>query len=725
MSALSSTQREENYRYHTVRWAPVLVLAVLTYVLFPVSQGFDVPLPDVGDVAPIDVLAPFDFDVLKDETDLTTEMAVLEATIQPYYDLDETVADSILLETRTFFEMLELFAGREAPGAGTPGGLPISEQDARYLLDRNLIGEYEAALRRLIDERLRQGVAASGVLELETSSEIVVRTPDGDRIARRDEVLSWPDYLAIRAEYETDSQSPQGRAIFARLTSIFFSPTLVPNVVETERVRTGLRGSINPIKYPVRADERIVAAHEVVTQPIYDRLLALRAEIIQRGGATGGDFSSIIGQISTNALVISIFWLLLTFYRRESYDELRQVLVLSTIFAVVIAGAAVTVKFIGDGPELIPIPFAAMLVTVLFSGRASLVAVTALSILLGSQAAFGGLDAVYMALVGGIAGAFSVRSIQRRSQLLVAFLVITGGFLLAALTVALRLEWSLAQFGSSIARGASNALGSAALVTITLPLFEVAARVTTDLTLLELSDPNRPLLRRLATEAPGTYAHSIAMANLTEAACNKIGANGLLARVGCYYHDVGKMSRPRFFAENQVGGHNPHDSLSAAASAALIRNHVLEGIELAEEHKLPRSIVSFIPEHHGTMEISYFLNRARTSNPGTEVSSEAYQYPGPRPVSAETAITMLADGVEAALRVIDDPTEEKMADAIAHIVDQRIDAGQLDEAPLTLAQIDQVKKEFLRVVAGMYHSRIEYPEEAGGITADWDATANS
>lgn len=703
----------------------MVALAVLTYALFPVSQGFDVSLPGVGRVAPVDVLAPFDFDVPKTELELARETETLDATITPYYNLSSVVVDSILLETQTFFSMLDILAGQDAPGSGSFVGLRISEAHALYLIEADLVGAYESALRRLIGERLRPGVMSSGVLEAETRSEIVVRTADGDRIVQRSDQMSWPAYLASRVEYYPEPDSPQGQNIFTRLLTSFFAPTLIPNVEETERARAELRATINPVKFTVQTDERIVAAHELVTQSVLDKLVALRMEMLERGGVTGGNFLSVVGQMSTNALVISIFWLLLTFYRHESYDELRQVMVLSTIFAVVIVAAAGTVKFIGVGPELIPIPFAAMLITVLFSGRASLVAVTALSILLGSQAVYGGLDAVYLALVGGIAGAFSVRSIQRRSQLLIAITVIAGGFLLASATVALRVEWSLAEFGSSLGRGAFNALLSAALVTIALPLFEAAASVTTDLTLNELSDPNRPLLRRLATEAPGTYAHSIAMANLTESACNAIGANGLLARVGCYYHDIGKMSRPRFFVENQVGGHNPHDSLSPAASAALIRNHVLEGCELAAEHNLPPSIVAFIPEHHGTMEISYFLDRARKANPGAEIDIEGFQYPGPRPSSAETAVTMLADSVEAALRVIEDPTEEKMADAISHIVSQRIESGQLNEAPLTLAQLDRVKREFLRVVAGMYHSRIEYPEEAGGITADWDAAKDA
>ncbi|MBI3082148.1 MAG: HDIG domain-containing protein, partial [Gemmatimonadetes bacterium] len=315
------------------------------------------------------------------------------------------------------------------------------------------------------------------------------------------------------------------------------------------------------------------------------------------------------------------------------------------------------------------------------------------------------------------------RTVRRRSQLLAASGIVAAGFGLAALTVSLRYGWSAPEMGASALRGAVNGLVSAALVTIALPVFEAWARVTTNLTLLELSDPNHRLLRRLATEAPGTYAHSIAMANLCEAACNAIGASGLLARVGCYYHDIGKLRRPQFFVENQGHGANPHDKLKPDVSAGIIRAHVRDGIALAEEHRLPEAVRAFIPEHHGTLEITYFLERARARGALDGADPETFRYPGPPPRSVETAVAMLADGVEAALRVLDDPTPQQVRDAIEHLIEQRIQARQLAEAPLTLAQLDRVREEFVRVLASMYHNRIDYPVASGGITAEWNAAS--
>jgi hypothetical protein len=227
-------------------------------------------------------------------------------------------------------------------------------------------------------------------------------------------------------------------------------------------------------------------------------------------------------------------------------------------------------------------------------------------------------------------------------------------------------------------------------------------------------------MQRLSLEAPGTYAHTIAIANLAEAACRAIGANALLARVGAYYHDIGKIARPQYFVENQPKGLNPHDVLRPGASAQIIRNHVREGLELAAEYKLPRALRAFITEHHGTGTISYFLDKARQGGgEGQSPDAAEYIYPGPLPQSAETAVVMLADGIEAAARVVHEPTPEKIREVVEHIVRQRMEQGQLTDAPLTLRQIEIIKEEFTRVIVGMYHNRIDYPTATGGITSEF------
>ncbi len=712
--------------YHGARWGLLLGLALLTYVLFPVAGGFDVPLPAVGEVAPTEVIAPFDLIVRKSSTELERERATLAATVPPVYDYQAAIRDSVLARTDALFAALDSARTPDALTAAAQGfGIRLNSDESQYLTAPNRLARFRSAVRTTLRRELSRGVPATGTVESEQHTTIVVRRGDSERVIARDSIRSYQGFLESGAQQHPDPNSTVGNGLYVKLLAGLFQPTLAPNVALTNQLRADLQASVDSVKDRVRANERIVDANELVTPQIRDRLLALRGEQLQRGGGAERSFLGIVAQVLTNALILAAFWLLLMLYRAHTYANLRHMSVFAVLFAIAIAGAWFNRGLISEAPELIPIPFAAMLITVLFSGRVAIVAALVLAILIGTQAVYEGADALFVAFVGGVSAALGVRVIRRRTQLLVSVAVVAGAYLLADVVVGLRSGVAVADIGLNVFAGGMNALVSGALVLIGLPIFESMAKVTTDLTLLELSDPSRPLLRRLATEAPGTYAHSIAMANLCEAACNAIGADGLLARVGCYYHDVGKLKKPQFFVENQLPGSNPHDKLKPDVSAAIIRNHVREGLALADDHKLPNAVKSFIPEHHGTMEISYFLDRARARNSGPEIKPEEYRYPGPRPQSVETAVTMLADGVEAAVRVLDDPTPEKVSEAIDHIVQRRIQAGQLDDAPITLSQLNRTKQEFARVLGGVYHNRIDYPSSVGGISADWQPASTA
>ena len=427
------------------------------------------------------------------------------------------------------------------------------------------------------------------------------------------------------------------------------------------------------------------------------------------------------GAVGLDILVVGLFGLVLYLFRPEIYRSLRAMIFFAAGFAVLAVAAGLVARQSPPPIELIPVAFPVFGFAVLFDGRIAAVAAMALAVLVGGQPSLAGTSATAFCFVGGVGAALSVGRIRSRTQAY-GFILAVAAIYAAAAAVSgavSRAPWS--SIVHSAALGGVNALLSAALAMLLLPLAESFTHETTDLRLLELSDPNRPLLRRLATEAAGTWAHSLALANLSEAACNAIGANGLLARVGCYYHDIGKLRNPAFFHENLRGSWNPHDGLPAAQSAAMIRRHVEDGLELAREQRLPDPVTCFIPEHHGTLEITYFAERARAADAKAAIPDEVFRYPGPLPRTAETAVTLLADGVEAALRALDDPAPETIADAVTHLVRQRVAAGQLAESPLTLRQIEVVRRTFGHVLSGVYHNRIAYPEDAGGITADWEA----
>jgi putative nucleotidyltransferase with HDIG domain len=526
--------------------------------------------------------------------------------------------------------------------------------------------------------------------------------------------LDVPVY-PIGAVAQRDVISPTGLVYWEKVTQYLEQP--------------GRTGQVQPVivtdslRHVVRAGDRIVSLGETVTRDQSLNLSALANALATAGEGTGV-LRSMVGPILFNALVLGTFWLLLMFYRWESYSSLRELLFFALVFSLVIVIAAFISRLLPGRPELIPVPFAAILLTLIYNGRVGLFGATTLAILLGSQWSLRDSDVLFMTLLAGAAAAVGTRAARRRKELYFTIGATIFAYALVAVTLGLLQGWSFSEVAWSTARGAVTALGSASVSMLLLPVAESATRVTTDITLLELSDPGRPLLRRLALEAPGTYAHSLAMANLCEAACNAIGANGLLARVGCYYHDIGKAMHPEYFVENQRPGHNPHDLLKPADSAAIVRNHVVDGMAMAREAGLPESIVAFIPEHHGTLYIEYFLDRARKES-GNGINPEEFRYPGPKPRSAETAIVMLADATEAALRLLGDPTAERVRGAVDFLVQEKLDSGQLKDAPLTLSALDRVKEEFIRVMSSMRHGRVEYPGRIGGIAARFPLTKQS
>ena len=264
-------------------------------------------------------------------------------------------------------------------------------------------------------------------------------------------------------------------------------------------------------------------------------------------------------------------------------------------------------------------------------------------------------------------------------------------------------------------RFAASAAFSGLFMTAMLPFLEHWFGIETDISLLELSDANHPLLKELVQRAPGTYNHSINVASISEAAAKAIGANGLLCRVGAYFHDIGKISKPEYFIENQAGGENKHDDLNPAMSTLVIIAHVKEGAEMARQHNLPESIVDLIEQHHGTTLVSYFFNRATRQSEENEDSTEVkeidFRYPGPKPQTREAAVMMLADAVESASRALREPTPSRIENLVSDIAKQKLDDGQFDECAITLQQLHIIQETLIKSLNAMYHARVKYPDQ--------------
>jgi putative nucleotidyltransferase with HDIG domain len=716
-------------RAHGGRVLVAVALAVLAYVLFPTAPSADAPLYEVGSVAPENVIAPFAFRVPKTEAELQADREQVTRAVPQVLSFDPTALDSARAHVRRFRALVDAtFAGGAAPAAvaslvaaAARDGVRITPGELAYLRAEPRRAALLAAVERALEGVLPQGVASSGAVPADPRL-VAIAGRGAPRVVPADSVRTLATLLASARRALPDPGSEVAEALYVKLLSAFFRPSLVPDRAATDRRRREALAAIDRNKWLVRAGEKIVGAHEVVGREEFEKMRALGAAVAERGMAersVARGATRTAGALLHNLVLVGVFGVTLFLFRPQLYGSMRVVGLFAVAFALVLVAAAFVARMPTPRPEVIPIALVAVLFSALFDARISLVAVLVLAILVGSQGPFRGSNALFVVLLGGVAAAASVRTLSRRTQAYTAMLVVAGGYLLVALTLALALGWNLREFGIAAGFGTLNAVVSVALALGLLPPAEEFTGIDTYLRLLEWSDLNRPVLQRLSLEAPGTYAHTIAMANLAEAACNAIGANGLLARVGTYYHDIGKLERPQYFVENQAKGRNPHDKLKPSASAAIIRNHVREGLELAEEIKLPKVLRAFITEHHGTGRIVYFYEKAKERGDATSPNATEYSYPGPTPQSAETAMVMLADGVEASARALQDPTPQKLRELVEHVVRQRVEQGQLRDAPLTLKQLEIAKEQFVRVLLGMHHARIEYPAASGGVTAEF------
>ncbi|HLN62178.1 MAG TPA: HDIG domain-containing protein [Symbiobacteriaceae bacterium] len=486
---------------------------------------------------------------------------------------------------------------------------------------------------------------------------------------------------------------------------------MVDDLTETEKIRSIAAASEEPVYW--QKGQSIIRKGEVVNDEQYYTLADLRLVGPQ------ADVRSYFGAGVLSAVLIAMMALYMARYRDDLLEKDSKILLLGLIGIITLLLALLMKAFedaLGPGVGyMMPIAVNAMLVSILMDTRAALLQSAILSMLIGFTSEVDPINHALVALVGSTVAVYATSRIESRSDIykagglvsLANVVTIIGIYLVKAYSL-----WSV-QPWLDAGLGAANGLIVAMVVTGALPLLESLFGILTPLKLLELSNPNHPLLKKLLVEAPGSYHHTILVSNLCEAAAEAIGADQVLARVGAYYHDIGKTKRPYFFVENQFGGENPHDKLPPSLSALIITSHVKDGLEMAREARLPQEIIDFIPEHHGTTLVSYFYHMASKSGQSEYVLEEDFRYEGPKPRTKETAILMLADSCEASVRALRQKnalTVDQIEAQVKRIVDDRLKQGQLDNCDLTLRELDTISKVFVKVLSGVHHARVEYPE---------------
>ena len=453
----------------------------------------------------------------------------------------------------------------------------------------------------------------------------------------------------------------------------------------------------------IKKNQIVVSEGEPVT--------AHQLELLGTLGLLSDSASALYIYIALGVLVIIVMYLQYGYihkYYPAINKEFSKIVMISilNVFPVILA------RLFGMMSNyIIPLACMPMLITLLLNYKISLVFSMLNVILIGGAVGFNP-NIIILAILNVVLGGTLLRKMQQRNDILYSSITVAVLSSILTFSVGTLTTNNFMEILADSTFAAAGAILSGILTIGVLPFFESTFDIVTNAKLLELSNPNNPLLKKLLMEAPGTYHHSILVANLAELAAEQVGGNPLLARIGAYYHDVGKTKRPYFFRENQFGKKNPHDRLKPEASSKIIISHVKDGSELAKEYNLPKTIHDFIVTHHGETLVKYFyLTVKNNSENPEEVKEEDFKYPGPKPMSKEQGIVMLADSTEAAVRSINEPTEEKIEKMVNNIIDDKLASGQLDNCDLTLRDISKIKKCFLKALNGIHHERIEYPDD--------------
>jgi putative nucleotidyltransferase with HDIG domain len=712
-------------------WLWSVAFVVVGALLVMPGRSNRIPVLTAGEVAPTDVVVDRDV-VLPDaeSTEAKRHRASLE--VLPVYLFDPGAGAALNEKLDRLFQegrhLLLIPSEDLARRLGEASGLVLKPREAEALHTARFNAKLLAALHDIVDRLYRQGIVADRPELLHAADRGITLRLAGSNEERTEldvyRFLDGGPALAETVEQRLSAEPAVSHGARPQIVS-FLTRALTPNVTldraETLARRLKAAGGVEEVSIRLPRGRVLVRRGDEVT-PQTARLLAALAE----RGSSSQTVLPLLGAMLLCGL-LAAGWVFFLRHQSPSPEEARARfggLVLLTLVTLLlergflflagaVAGSVMRDPFghvelylpalpHGAGPIIASLMFG-LPVGVLFA----VVQSALVAMMVGGGASVG-----VFALVAGVAASFASQRLKERYVLARVGALVAGVNALAVLGLVVshgRVE-SGPVVAAQVIAGAAGGVLAAALASFLLPVLEAATGTITDIRLLELSNPNLPLLRRLSLEAPGTFQHSLAMANLAEAAAEAIGANPLLARVCCYYHDIGKLTKPEYFVENQRG-QNPHDNLTPWMSALVVSNHVKAGLELARQYKLPEAIRDSITTHHGTKLIRYFYSRAKEqADPDRgEVQETEFRYPGPRPRSKEMGILLLSDAVEAASRTVQEATPGRIQSMIDQVVKNVLEDGQLDECDLTLKDIEKAGAAFFWVLTNVFHNRIDYP----------------
>lgn len=727
--------RRRGWKYPLIlKWFVGTLTSLLIVLVLSGGSDFFVPRYRVGDIASHNIKAPQDL-LIEDRLSTEKRREEVKRELRSIYDFDPLLLmDKTKVWKEAFGKMAYLYRSQEKPSLKERGTLRVrfAEMIGVDLSDKEYMELEKAGFDpRLVDRMVswltplfKRGIVANKeLLLLEKEKGIVVRDLKTKEERVVSDLASFMDLKKAREELRNKIQREEGlrkglRKVLLKIASSAIVPNLTFNKSATEERSREILASVRPVYFQIKKGEIIVREGERIGE---EDLLKIQGLMKQRRKQRLPTFG-----IGIFLLSLLLFLSSYTFstenirkFRSQPKDLLLMGLILVGTMLMIKFGLFISEAFEESLPFLsaraytyaIPVMAGTMLVRLFLNSETSIVFAAVSSLLspflLDKDLSYG----LYF-FIGSIVGAGALKHCMQRTTILKAGLL-GGASNVVFITALWMIEggYSLKEYLFSITFGLSGGLISALLVTGITPVIEYIFDYTTNIRLLELARLDHPLLKELSMRAPGTYHHSLIIGSLVEAAAEVVHANPLLARVSAYYHDIGKSKKPLYFVENQRG-ENRHERLTPTMSALILISHVKEGVELARQHKLGKEIIDVIKEHHGTSLITYFYNKAKEmEDPGLhEVDEKDFRYPGPKPQTKEAGLVMLADAVEAACKTIQDPTPAKIQGAVHNIINRFFADGQLDECELTLRDLHNIAKVFNRVLNGIYHSRVDYPE---------------
>ena len=631
-----------------------------------------------------DMIAQYDFPIYKTEETLAMEKDSVLKLFVPYFDYDKKV------EARVMEKFDHDFAG------GLPG----------------LPAEFTAVVRNRLHRLYQTGIMETPLFNsVHRDTTSMVRVVVGKNV----EQMIVEDFYSTMSAYEqllSDESLSADRQALQRLNLInYIEPNLVYDKARSETAKNDLLGTIPPANGMVKAGQKIIGTGEIVTEERYRELVSLEKEMNRRGSSMEQVDLNFIGNALYVLSFVIIFTIYLTLFRNDYFNKPRNILMLYalvTIFPIMVS-LMMQHSYFSFSVYVLPFAFTPIFVRVFQDSRTAFITHMVMVFICAAALRYQ-FDFIVIQMLSGLVAIYSLREMSSRAQVFKTALLV---FIATCFTYfTLRLMQSGTTFNLD-ASMYSHFMINGVLLLLAYPLMYVVEKAfgfTSNVTLIELSNTNGVLLRRLSEEAPGTFQHSITVSNLAAEIANRIGANSTLVRTGALYHDIGKMKNPAFFTENQQGGVNPYDNLTDKESAQIIVEHVVNGVKLAEENNLPVIIRDFILTHHGHGMAKYFYIKYQNEHPDEIVDKEPFTYPGPNPYTREQAILMMADSCEAASHSLKDYSDESITKLVNQIIDGQVDAGFFTEAAITFRDINEAKTVLIDRLKAIYHTRIKYPK---------------